>query len=95
MVEVEAWTRERNKAGGRSGVRLVQLPQTPRSWPLGPGKSYLVRLLSAVWLICFTAGCLCVQFRSASDSHNTGAGFLVKAGVRKNMLKGESTPKGL
>lgn len=77
MGEVEAWIRERNKAGGESGVMLVQLRQGLRSWSQGTGQSYLVWLLLVMWVMCFIAECFCVQFHSASDSQSSGVGLLV------------------
>lgn len=89
--EAEAWAPERSKAGGKS-----QLPQGPPLWPQA--------LASHSCAYCLLSGC-CASQLSASVSSFTlllthkalvlSCWFLVKAGVRKNMLKGESAPKGL
>lgn len=75
------------------GRREISAPPGPTPaagrWPV------ILVPISTLWVLCFTAECFCVQFHSASDSQSSGVRLLVfsKAGVRKNMLKGESAPE--
>ena len=56
---------------------VAQLPQVPPLWTQALAKSFLVCLLLALWVLCFTAECFCVQFHSASDSQSFGVELLV------------------
>ena len=56
---------------------VAQLPRGTPPRPQGAGQSYLVFVLLALWVLCSTAECFCVQFHSASDSQSSGVELLV------------------